>query len=677
MTPVIAGGPTAPTHRGTVMADVFISYARPTASQAQRIEQAFQRMGYDVWRDSELPAHQAYSDVIEARLRGCRAVVVLWSADAARSHWVRAEADLARTLGSLVQIRLDDTPLPLPFNQIHSVDLRGWSGRSDDPAWRKVVESVAALVESGSDTYEAAGRVGATAPEPERLLAVLPFDNLSNDEEMVYFSDGVSEEILQAVVKMPDLKVVARSSSFQFRGPSKALVNVTSHLQTTHVLDGSVRRSGNRVRIAANLVECRTQTTLWYETFDRELSDVFALQDEIAHAVAQSLELVFSPGAARRKVDPVAYDLFLKARSLAGAWATNEKCNQLLEDAVARSPDLAEAWAMLAMIRALDARQGRGAAGFEATRAAALDAADRALSADPSLGLCFVARSLLEPSGAYVAREALLEQAMELSPSDPEVLKQASDFKGSVGRTRESFRLVARAHGLDPLNPVTASRHAGALAEVGLVTEAYEAGEVGRARWPDFEWFIASPLLISASRGDWEVAKPLMELAKTKGSRSLDVIGALAADFHDPTPAAQARMLTRVREQVDRSGEIQLGQIVFLHRIGLGDEAFELVRTIGFDRIFTPQGFPPDGLLLTGIIFGPLAGEMRRDPRFVDLCGALGICHYWVETDRWPDCETEVAPHYDLRAQARQYVSASRTVAPQGDAASERVTVPS
>jgi adenylate cyclase len=119
------------------MADVFISYARPTASQAQRIEQAFQRMGYDVWRDSELPAHQAYSDVIEARLRDCRAVVVLWSADAAKSHWVRAEADLARTLGSLVQISLDDTPLPLPFNQIHSVDLRGWSGRSDDPCVAK------------------------------------------------------------------------------------------------------------------------------------------------------------------------------------------------------------------------------------------------------------------------------------------------------------------------------------------------------------------------------------------------------------------------------------------------------------------------------------------------------------------------------------------------------------
>src|SRR5436305_7339029 len=120
------------------MADVFVSYARPDEPQAIRVADALREEGYRVWRDDELPAHRAYADVIEERLRAAKAVVVLWSADAAKSQWVRAEADLARAVGTLVQLSLDGASLPLPFNQIQCADFREWAGDTDHPAWRKI-----------------------------------------------------------------------------------------------------------------------------------------------------------------------------------------------------------------------------------------------------------------------------------------------------------------------------------------------------------------------------------------------------------------------------------------------------------------------------------------------------------------------------------------------------------
>ena len=135
------------------------------------------------------------------------------------------------------------------------------------------------------------------------ILAVLAFDNLSDDADMAYFSDGTSEEILQTVARGASVRVVGRSSSFQFRGVNKNARHVATELNATHVLDGSVRRNGSRVRIFAQLIECVAQTTLWSDRFDGDLSDIFALQDEIAAAVAGALKVVFAPTARR---DPAA-----------------------------------------------------------------------------------------------------------------------------------------------------------------------------------------------------------------------------------------------------------------------------------------------------------------------------------------------------------------------------------
>jgi adenylate cyclase len=188
------------------MSDIFISYARPNEGQARVAGETLRKLGYRVWRDDELPAHRAYSEVIEERIKAAKAVLVLWSADAARSQWVRAEADAAREAGTLVQVTLDGSLPPMPFNQIQCADLAGWDGDANAPGWRKVEGSIGSL--TGAAYSEDRGE---PVQQPARRVAVcvLPFLNMSGDTEQEYFSDGISEDIITDLSKVSSLSVVA------------------------------------------------------------------------------------------------------------------------------------------------------------------------------------------------------------------------------------------------------------------------------------------------------------------------------------------------------------------------------------------------------------------------------------------------------------------------------------
>src|SRR5580658_2197136 len=179
------------------MSDVFISYARETEGAAQRIAEALQGLGYGVWRDDEIPAHRSFGEVLEERLAAAKVVLVLWSAEAARSDWVRSEASRARAMGKLVQLTLDKSPLPMPFDQIQCANLVGWSGEADAPGWRKVVASIGDLADAG-----APASLMEPPPDPplpsKPSIALLPFTNLSGDPEQDYFAEGMVEEIARA-----------------------------------------------------------------------------------------------------------------------------------------------------------------------------------------------------------------------------------------------------------------------------------------------------------------------------------------------------------------------------------------------------------------------------------------------------------------------------------------------
>jgi TIR domain/2TM domain len=164
------------------MSDVFISYARSTELTAQTVAEALRGLGYSVWLDDELPAHRAYSDVIEERLRAAKSVVVIWSADAVKSEWVRSEAALAREGRKLVQLTIDHARLPMPFDQTQCADLAGWTGQPDTPGWRQVTASIAELTTGPAQAYAAEPRPGRHSRR-RRARSLTPSDTGSTPED--------------------------------------------------------------------------------------------------------------------------------------------------------------------------------------------------------------------------------------------------------------------------------------------------------------------------------------------------------------------------------------------------------------------------------------------------------------------------------------------------------------
>jgi adenylate cyclase len=423
--------------------DVFISYARPSEEQAQRIAELLRNEGFSVWRDDELPAHRAYSDVIEERLKSAKAVVVLWSAESAKSHWVRAEADSAREAGTLVQARLDGALPPMPFNQIQCADLSGWGGDTSASGWRKLEGSVAALIR-GTDE----GAEPAEPPEPRvqkvrASICVLPFVNMSGEPEQEYFSDGISEDITTDLSKISALEVVARNTAFGFKGQNPNVEEVAKQLGVSHVLEGSVRKAGSRVRINAQLIDGSTGKHLWADRFDRDLTDIFEIQDEISKAIVEALKIKLLPqertAIENRGTNSVeAYNLYLMARQhwitgSVGDLRRDESIIRLCRQATTLDPDYARAWALMALAQV----ELKFVHGLDQD---ALPAAERALEIDPTVAEahCVKAR-YLEEAGKPDEAEKQIRTALKLGPESWEVNREAARMLFRHGRLREAI----------------------------------------------------------------------------------------------------------------------------------------------------------------------------------------------------------------------------------------------
>jgi len=429
------------------MSDIFISYARSTADQAKQVAEALRGLGYGVWRDDELPAHRSYAEVIEERLQTAKAVVVIWSAEAVRSEWVQAEADQAREARKLVQLTLDGAKLPMPFNRIQCADLAGWTGDLDAHDWKKVVASVAELI-GGTAVQPAPG------PAVRKLsICVLPFANMSGDPEQEYFSDGISEDIITDLSKVSALSVVARNTAFQFKAKSLDVPSVARQLGVSHVLEGSVRKSGVRVRITAQLIDGAAGDHLWAERWDRDLTDIFALQDEISEAIVKALKLRLLPeekkAIEQRGTENVdAYNLYLMARSYyvtgnQGDPRKEEAIERLTRRAVDLDPGYAQAWALLASAQStLHRDHGRARDGGQA-------ALDRALTLNPDLAEArSIKARMLSNAGRHEESAAEIAAALRLDPESWEVNLRAGNISYSRGWLEDAARHFEKAAAL-------------------------------------------------------------------------------------------------------------------------------------------------------------------------------------------------------------------------------------
>ncbi|MGH6876462.1 MAG: TIR domain-containing protein [Rhizomicrobium sp.] len=435
--------------RDAPLADIFISYARSTAAQARLVADALRALGYGVWLDVELPAHRAYAEVIEERLASAKAVVVIWSADAARSQWVQSEANRGRMDGKLVQAVIDGARVPMPFDQIQYADLTGWAGAADAPGWRKLIASVAELV-----ARPAGGTVRAAQSSPPALrqhgICVLPFLNMSGDADQEYFSDGISEDIITDLSKVSAISVIARNTAFTFKGKAVDVPHLARQLNVGYVLEGSVRKSGSRVRITAQLIDGAAGDHVWAERWDRNLDDIFALQDEISEAIVGAVRLRLLPEEKRaieRRAtnNPHAYDFFLMARQHyvsgnLGDVRREEAIVRLCGKAIELDLRYAQAWALLALAQtSLHFRYGRSGED-------GLVAAEQALLLDPGLAEPHAVKARhLREQGRSAEALAEVSLALELDAESYEVNLAAAYVNFRERRFDEAIRYYEKA----------------------------------------------------------------------------------------------------------------------------------------------------------------------------------------------------------------------------------------
>jgi TolB-like protein len=488
---------------------VFLSYARADQDQAARLAEALEAAGLAVWWDKLIQGGAPFAESIETSLDSCDAVVVCWSRGSVKSDWVLDEAGRGRDLHKLVPVTLDGSEPPLGFRQYHAIDLSRWSeptskglvaaiirgveavaGRSVvtfdhgdnrrseekprvaasgvlQPPVRRYAKAIVAAgitlvaIALGFLVYERFLGVGSNSAAGDTpSIAVLPFENLSGDPNNEYLGDGLSEELLHRLANIPGLQVAARTSSASFKDREETAQNIGEMLGVTYLLEGSVRRAGDTLRVAAQLIDARSGYHLWSETFDRQFSDILTIQDEISLAVLKGIDvpLIDKVRAAAIKhvtSSPEALELYLQARRADREWGLeqNDRAIELYERAIALDPNFAAAYA--AMANSLINRVQVVGLSFRDPALAPVPAlAQKAVELDPESG---EARALLGKvlytRFDFQGAERELQKAASLSRNSTSTLENLWEYYGNAGWPPEKvIEYAERWVKLDPLN---------------------------------------------------------------------------------------------------------------------------------------------------------------------------------------------------------------------------------
>ncbi|NJD31304.1 MAG: hypothetical protein FIB04_05395 [Gammaproteobacteria bacterium] len=349
-------------------------------------------------------------------------------------------------------------PLALVLSWMHQITPQGIRREVDIPPPERVAEAPPA--------------VGAT----DNSIAVLPFDNMSDDPSNAHFADGLSEELLNLLARMPGLRVVARTSSFSFRGRAVDAATIAHELKVAHLLEGSVRKAGNRVRITAQLIRAADSSHVWSQAYDRDLGDIFAIQDEIAAAVVDELEMKLLGKAAPRSspTDTEAYTHFLRGRhfsELASATGYRQSVQEL-EAALAIDPGFAPAWATLGAVY-WGAANNSLIEYAEGTRRAR-ECSERALAIDPNLAepMSLLGYFDVVDGVDHDGGMRRLERGRELEPCNPRILTRVANIAIRGGRLDDAVRYCQQALRADPLSPLVHAVYGNACLFAGRLDEA-------------------------------------------------------------------------------------------------------------------------------------------------------------------------------------------------------------
>lgn len=466
-------------------------------------------------------------------------------------------------------------------------------------------------------------------------IAVLAFEDLSIDGDQSYFSDGVSEEILNSLVKLDNLYVAGRTSSFSFKGQKTDIQSIGAALNVAHVLEGSVRTNGDKVRITAQLIKVEDGYHIWSEVYERQTDDIFAIQDEIARSVAEELKVILVGNDGDQLIeapttDQEAYRLYLQANALLARRVGNNipRAVEIYREALNLDPEFARAWSALASAYAIQPDFNYD---IDLQRAAdqAREAAQRAIDLDPELAEPYAVLGLIEfDHRNYVAAREAFERASELEPNDVNVMFWHSTLLRSVGDMGTAERISERAMRAEPISP---------LGYVSKATSAF-------------------------ATGDLETATRLAERARDLGHPTGNYILAKIAERTGDAVRAQALHLESFNDSgistwfgpADVSALIQGTYGVAQDRdnaLGLVNDYVEdssPKRDILAPNILLDMGMVEDALRLfessqTSLdqffllpVWGPGGGPVRQHPYFGEFVEGVGLIKYW-DVYGWPD----------------------------------------
>jgi TolB-like protein/Tfp pilus assembly protein PilF len=482
------------------------------------------------------------------------------------------------------------------------------------------------------------------ATEPAASVAVVPFANLTGDASKEYFSDGLAEELINELTRVPGLKVPARTSSFAYKGRNMDIRQIARELRVATILEGSVRSAGEHIRVTAQLANAETGYHVWSKTYDRSFGDVFKLEDDISAEIVEALKSSMNaqlPAVAAQAPptgDPEAYRLFLQAK----ASTIGEVRIRLLDQAVTRDPRFARAWATRASELVTTVAFG---AVLPNALAEAENNARQALTLDPNLADAHVALGNLHAwRGEWIAAESSFRRALDLAPNDVSALGAHSIFLlASVGHWHQALDELQRAYAAAPAAPSTIMTLAGAYSLQGMnrdaVAYAERAVELGASNTSFMVTLSRSNA--AASSGHYveaaEDVLPVLPPVMRSGNGGSVITGVYAAIGEPGRRAAASHALTTlVRDLPPAELGILPRQLIVTWYVILDDldAAFDF-STRSLDE------FARSGTVGTswGLIWSPWMSPFRKDPRFGALVTRLKLFDYWKQYGPPDDCD--------------------------------------
>jgi len=625
---------------------LFLSYAHADEVRARKLAAALDQAGYKVWWDALIEGGTAYAKTINHALETADVVIVMWSAASVESDWVRDEAALGRDRHRLVPLSLDRVRPPLGFRQYQFINFRRWRGRRDDPEFISLERAIAAAAGQVAPDRAArrprmsrrtailAGSVAAAAAiyggtflvidrdwlkgdDEQTSIAVLPFKNLSGDPGQAYFSEGLTEEVRAALVRIEALQVAAAASSEKAGEEQSDAQSIARELGVGFLLGGSVRRSGDLFRIATELTDGKTGFSMWSNSVDRKLTDVFAVQSEIARMVARALSIQIAtdqpvPGGTQN-VD--AYDHYLKGKSLFNLAKDEETDRQALahyELAIAADPKFAMAYAARSRALASIAAGYGKADELKPLYAESERAARRAVELAPSLADAHLALGYVLFSGQLDVKAAwpAYDKAYQLGRGNADIVLLYALFCSRAGRAEEAHAAIERALALDPIN----ARVHRAAGSIDYAARRYEEALLPLRR--------ALELNPKISNAHALTGYSLMQLGRLKEAKA--AFEAEPTDFFRLTGLAivEHKLGNRAAAEeayanlVGEMGDASLYQHAeVLAQWGRPDEAVaKLVRA----REIGDSG-------LTYLATDPLLDPVRQNPEFIKLLNELNL----------------------------------------------------